>query len=98
MNLSGKFSDRSAQIGVLGLGYVGLPLAMQFCRKGFRVTGFEVDRGEDVVREKRSYGVSATQRLKKSLRSYFGVFLMKSLTTWSTFLRVTWVPGIIKER
>jgi len=44
MDLSDKIRDRSARIGVLGLGYVGLPLAMDFCRKGFRVAGFEVDR------------------------------------------------------
>ena len=44
MGLAEKIKDRSARIGVLGLGYVGLPLAMDFCRKGFRVTGFEVDR------------------------------------------------------
>ena len=36
--------DKSARVGVLGLGYVGLPLAAEFCRKGFRVTGFEVSR------------------------------------------------------
>lgn len=44
MGLGERIQDRSARIGVLGLGYVGLPLAMDFCRKGFRVTGFEVDR------------------------------------------------------
>jgi UDP-N-acetyl-D-glucosamine dehydrogenase len=44
MSLSGLIRKRAARIGVLGLGYVGLPLAMDFCRKGFRVTGFEVDR------------------------------------------------------
>ncbi|MDD5629473.1 MAG: NAD(P)-binding domain-containing protein, partial [Elusimicrobia bacterium] len=44
MGLREKIRDRSARIGVLGLGYVGLPLAMDFCRKGFRVAGFEVDR------------------------------------------------------
>jgi UDP-N-acetyl-D-glucosamine dehydrogenase len=44
MDLIAKIRDRSARIGVLGLGYVGLPLAMDFCRKGFRVTGFEVDQ------------------------------------------------------
>ena len=44
MELSDKIRNRSARVGVLGLGYVGMPLAMDFCRKGFRVTGFEVDR------------------------------------------------------
>jgi UDP-N-acetyl-D-glucosamine dehydrogenase len=34
--------DRSARIGVVGLGFVGLPLAVEFCRKGFSVTGFDI--------------------------------------------------------
>ncbi len=35
--------DRSAVVGVMGLGYVGLPLALAFVRAGFRTLGFEVD-------------------------------------------------------
>lgn len=42
--LKARLKNKSARIGVLGLGYVGLPLAMEFCRKGFRVTGFDVSR------------------------------------------------------
>lgn len=40
--LEGKIADRSARIGVIGLGYVGLPLAMEFVRAGFRVVGYDV--------------------------------------------------------
>ncbi|MEK7721128.1 MAG: nucleotide sugar dehydrogenase, partial [Elusimicrobiota bacterium] len=35
--------ERKAKIGIVGMGYVGLPLAMEFARGGFAVTGFEVD-------------------------------------------------------
>ncbi len=38
--------DRTAKVGVVGLGYVGLPLAMLFARAGFPVTGFDVDRSK----------------------------------------------------
>ncbi len=38
-----KLRSREARVGVIGLGYVGLPLAVEFARAGFRVTGFEVD-------------------------------------------------------
>ena len=38
-----KIRSREARVGVIGLGYVGLPLAVEFARAGFRVTGFEVD-------------------------------------------------------
>jgi UDP-N-acetyl-D-glucosamine dehydrogenase len=41
--LQKKIQNRSARIGILGLGYVGLPLACEFARAGFPVTGFEVD-------------------------------------------------------
>ncbi|PYP50979.1 MAG: UDP-N-acetyl-D-glucosamine dehydrogenase [Gemmatimonadetes bacterium] len=43
--LVAKTHDRSALIGIVGLGYVGLPLAMEFARAGFRVLGFDVSRG-----------------------------------------------------
>ncbi len=36
-------ANRKARIGVIGLGYVGLPLACEFAKAGFRVTGFEID-------------------------------------------------------
>ncbi len=35
-----------AHIGVIGLGYVGLPLAIEFVRAGFAVTGFDIDTGK----------------------------------------------------
>jgi len=41
--LQKKIQNRSAKIGILGLGYVGLPLACEFAKAGFSVTGFEVD-------------------------------------------------------
>lgn len=37
-----RIAERSAVLGVVGLGYVGLPLAMEFVRAGFRVIGFDV--------------------------------------------------------
>jgi UDP-N-acetyl-D-glucosamine dehydrogenase len=38
-----RISDRSARIGVVGMGYVGLPLAIEFARAGYKVTGIDVD-------------------------------------------------------
>src|SRR5712664_2305390 len=38
-----RLKRRTARIGVLGLGYVGLPLAVEFAKAGFRVTGFEIN-------------------------------------------------------
>ncbi|MBL0172661.1 MAG: nucleotide sugar dehydrogenase [Gemmatimonadaceae bacterium] len=42
--LLARIHDRSAVIGVVGLGYVGLPLAMEFARAGFRVIGYDVSQ------------------------------------------------------
>ena len=41
--LASRIEDRSLRYGVIGLGYVGLPLALAFAQEGVRVTGFEVD-------------------------------------------------------
>ena len=47
--LLAKLNDRTACIGVVGLGYVGLPLALEFARAGFHVIGYDVS--ERVVRQ-----------------------------------------------
>jgi glycine/D-amino acid oxidase-like deaminating enzyme len=39
-----KFNKRDAHVAVIGLGYVGLPLAVIFGEAGYRVTGIDVDR------------------------------------------------------
>jgi len=41
--LLNKISSRTAKIGIIGLGYVGLPLGLTFTRKRFTVIGFDVD-------------------------------------------------------
>jgi UDP-N-acetyl-D-glucosamine dehydrogenase len=41
--LFARISDRTAKIGIVGMGYVGLPLALLFSEQGFHVTGFDVD-------------------------------------------------------
>ncbi len=57
--LIGAIDERRAHVGVIGLGYVGLPLAVEFARSGFGVTGFEVsaekvailNRGESYIQD-----------------------------------------------
>ena len=56
--LLARIADRSATVGVIGQGYVGLPLALVFVEAGFTVIGFDVDpakvealdRGESYIR------------------------------------------------
>jgi UDP-N-acetyl-D-glucosamine dehydrogenase len=40
--LLSRINDHSAVVGIVGLGYVGLPLAMEFAKEGFRVIGYDV--------------------------------------------------------
>ena len=42
--LSERLRTRTATVGVIGLGYVGLPMATLLATKGFRVLGFDTDR------------------------------------------------------
>ena len=44
-----KLRDRSAHVAVLGLGYVGLPLAVVFAEAGFRVTGIDPDKSKVIT-------------------------------------------------
>src|ERR1041384_6811604 len=41
-DLEEKIRSRSARVGIVGLGYVGLPLAVEFAKAGFHVTGIDV--------------------------------------------------------
>ncbi len=43
MGMLERIQNKDLKIGVIGLGYVGLPLAVEFARAGFHVTGFDVD-------------------------------------------------------
>jgi len=42
--LLAKIENRSACVGIVGLGYVGLPLAVEFAKAGFRVIGYDVSK------------------------------------------------------
>ncbi|HPP53629.1 MAG TPA: NAD(P)-binding domain-containing protein, partial [Thermoguttaceae bacterium] len=51
-----KIQQRTACVGVIGLGYVGLPLAIEFAQAGFAVLGFDLDvKKVEAIRAGRSY-------------------------------------------
>ncbi len=55
-NLIDKIRRREARCGVIGLGYVGLPLALEFARAGFHTTGIDVDKRKiEAILAGRSY-------------------------------------------
>ena len=56
MELLKRIENKQARLGVIGLGYVGLPLAVEFARAGFHVVGFDVDQGKvDALNAGKSY-------------------------------------------
>jgi UDP-N-acetyl-D-glucosamine dehydrogenase len=75
-----RIDDRSAAIGVAGLGYVGLPLAIEFAKAGFRVNGIDpdpervgrVNRGESYIGDVRS----------EDLRSVVAAGRLAARTSW----------------
>ncbi|MDB5797931.1 MAG: UDP-N-acetyl-D-glucosamine dehydrogenase [Paucimonas sp.] len=51
-----KLQDKTAKIGVVGLGYVGLPLMVRYCEVGYKVIGFDIDaRKVEALEAGRSY-------------------------------------------
>jgi UDP-N-acetyl-D-glucosamine dehydrogenase len=56
VSLLNRIQEKKARIGVIGLGYVGLPLAVEFAKRGFDVTGFDVDESKvNEINAGRSY-------------------------------------------
>ena len=73
MELKDRINSRQARIGIIGLGYVGLPLAVEFAKAGFEVTGFDVDvskvdainRGQSYIGDVSSDDVAASSKAGK---------------------------------
>ena len=72
MQLIEKIKNKKAHIGVIGLGYVGLPLVMEFCKRGFSVTGFDVDAKKvQVLKQGKSYIKHIDAGRIKGCKTYF---------------------------
>ena len=70
MELLDKMRSRKARTGVIGLGYVGLPLAIEFAHAGFRAVGIDVDqRKVDAVNAGQSYIVDTASEEIASLNA-----------------------------
>ncbi len=61
-NLCKKIDAKKAKIGIIGMGYVGIPLGLEFTKKGFHVTGFDKDK--DRVKE-----INAGKQVMKHISS-----------------------------
>ena len=85
-----KIDDKSFKVGIVGLGYVGLPLGLEFAEKGFNVLGFDMDQRKiDSLENGETYIKHIpTERISKSVNAG----LLKSTTD---FARMPEVDALI---
>lgn len=84
------FDSREAKVGIVGLGYVGIPLAVEFANAGYEVLGFDnfiqkvkrLNRGEDIIMD---VVPGSVMRLKKA----------KKLSATSDFKRIRECDAVI---
>ena len=71
-NIIKKIENKSIHIAIIGLGYVGLPLALAFAESGYRVTGFDKDANkiDTLVNLRKSYIKHISdERIRESIES-----------------------------
>ena len=103
--LEQKIKQRKAKVGVIGLGYVGLPLAVEFAKRGFDVVGIDTDSqkvktindGHSAILDVSSHEIKTLVK-KKKLRATSSYKVLSELDTISicvpTPLRKTREPNI----
>ncbi len=63
-----NIQNRTATVGVIGLGYVGLPLAIEFAKNGFPVLGFDLDSAKvDAIRKGQGYIKHITDEMVREI-------------------------------
>ena len=70
MNLLESINNKSAVVGVVGLGYVGLPLLMEFVEQGVKTIGFDIDKKKvDLLNDGKSYIKHISEKRVKDVRA-----------------------------
>ena len=87
--LKNKIQQRQARVGIIGLGYVGLPLALLFSEQKFNVTGFDIDqRKVDILAKGESYIYRITQDEIRTAQS-------QGFTATSDYSRIEQMDAVI---
>jgi len=90
MGLKEKVSANKFTVGIIGMGYVGLPLALEFAAKGIKVIGFDLDplKVKSINKDKKSYIKHiASKRIKEQIDR-------KTLSATSDFSRLS-IPDVV---
>ena len=84
MDLKDKIHKKTAKIGVIGLGYVGLPLSLEFASKNFKTTGFDIDQTKiDFLLKGKSYIKHIKEsKIKEAVSS-------KTFTATTNFVKIS---------
>lgn len=66
-----KIKTKKVKVGIIGLGYVGLPLALEFAESGFYITGFDVDEKKILILESENSYIKhiPSERISKAIKS-----------------------------
>ncbi len=88
--LLGKLRSREARIGIVGLGYVGLPLSLTYAEVGYKVLGLDIDQSKtDTINKGKSYIKHInSERIKQALKE-------QRLEATTEFRRVTETDALI---
>lgn len=71
-NLKSKIQKNKVNIGIIGLGYVGLPLALSFAKKKINVLGIDIDKNKiNLLEKNKSYVSSIASKDIKTCKSFF---------------------------
>ena len=90
LNLLNCLRNKEGKIGIIGMGYVGLPLAIAYAEKGFKVLGIDIDKSKvEKINNSKSYINHIPSEKLKNL-----VYL-KSLQATNNFSEVTNLDAII---
>lgn len=87
--LVSKFREKKAVIGIVGLGYVGLPLALRFSEEGFTVLGFDIDQSKVTKLEK------SESYIEHISRDRIATAVSKKFSATTDFKRIGDVDAII---
>jgi len=100
IKLKNKIIKKQARIAVIGLGYVGLPLAVAFAQKGFRVLGIDTDANRiGRIQSLKSYNADVTNAILGSIirRKLFNVSMDFSLLAQAD-IAIICVPTPLKRK